>query len=196
MNKKHRPRRLTDIVFLPWRMTDVLSRTRFDMRRALTAKNWGALKTAAQTCVDCAAKSECERWIANHEQGESNAVPSFCRNAHFIHANGPRPIRPVMRGATIARALLEAAPFEPARIEVLVRALNEAWLKIRTTVEPERIDDTWLSLAHAIVAHAGAGEFDGDTLTIAAIAAVQQHPPQARTEGPDLPCRSSDCSSG
>ena len=196
VNRKHRPRRSSELVFLPWRMTDMLSRTRFDMSRALTVKNWGALKTAAQTCMDCAAKTDCERWIANHQQGEDNAVPSFCRNAHFIGSNGPRPIRPSLRGATEARTLLEAAPFQPALIKVLVRALEEAWLKIRTTVEPERIDDTWLSLAQAIVAHAGADEFDCDRLTVAAIAAVQRHPPQARTEGPDLSCRSSDCSSG
>ena len=185
MNRKHRPRRSSETVVLPRRMTDVLSRTRFDMSRALTAKNWAALKTAAQTCLECAAKLECERWIANHQQGESNAVPRFCRNAHFIRSNAPRPIRPSMRGAPLARTVLEAAPFEPALIEVLVRAFEQAWLQIRPTVEPKRIEDTWLSLAHAIVTHAGAGEFDCDALTVAAIAAVQRHPPQARTEGPD-----------
>ena len=87
-----------------------------------------------------------------------------------------------MQGAKEAQKLLEAAPFDPAIIKVLMRALEDAWLRLETATEPERLDDTWLSLAHAIVAHAATGEIDGEALTVAAVAAVQKHPLQGRTQ--------------
>jgi hypothetical protein len=163
-------------------MTDMLSRTRFDMSRALKAENWEAFKTAAKTCVGCAAQTECAQWIAQHPQGEGNPVPSFCPNARFIRSNRPCRGLPPMQGAKEAQKLLEAAPFDPAIIKVLMRALEDAWLRLETATEPERLDDTWLSLAHAIVAHAATGEIDGEALTVAAVAAVQKHPLQGRTQ--------------
>jgi hypothetical protein len=188
-NKKGRPARSTEVMLLPWRMTDVLSRTRFDINRALQNRHWEALKTATQTCVRCAAETECERWIAKHRQGESNPVPSFCPNAQFIRANGSRRALPPVRGAMEAHKLLEAAPFDPATIKLLLRALEEAWARLESTIKPESIDDTWLSLAHAIVAHAGAGEIDCETLKVAAVEAVQKHLPQARTGAPNVTVR-------
>ena len=38
-----------------------------------------------------------ERWIAKHQQGESNPVPSFCPNAPFIGSNGPRRARDALQ---------------------------------------------------------------------------------------------------
>jgi hypothetical protein len=180
-NHKGRPPRSTEVMVLPWRMTDMLSRTRFDMSRALKGEHWEALKTAAERCVRCAAQTRCEQWIAQHQQGEGNPVPSFCPNAHFIRSNRPCALPP-MQGAKAAQKLLEAAPFDPATIKVLLRALEDAWLRLGTTTEPETLDDTWLSLAHAIVAHTVTGGIDGETLTVAAIAAVQKHPLQGRTQ--------------
>src|SRR5262245_2122256 len=185
-NKKGRPARSTEVMFLPWRMTDVLSRTRFDISRALQSRHWEALKTAAQTCVRCPAETECERWIAKHRQGESNPVPSFCLNTPFIRSHGRRTALPPVRGAMEAHKLLEAAPFDPATIKLLLRVLEEAWARLESIIEPDRIDDTWLSLAHAIVAHAGAGEIDCETLKAAAIEAAQKHLPQARTDDPNV----------
>lgn len=186
-NEKGRPARSTEVMFLPWRMTDVLSRTRFDMNRALQSRHWEALKTAAQTCVRCPAETECERWIAKHRQGENNPVPSFCPNAPFIRSHGRRPAFPPVRGAMEAQKLLEAAPFDPATNKLLLRALEEAWARLESTIEPERID--WLSLAHAIVTHAGAGAIDCETLKVAAIEAAQKHLPQARTGNPNVSVR-------
>jgi hypothetical protein len=54
-----------------------------------------------------------------------------------------------------ARKLLDAAPFEPETVEVLKQAFDAAWASIAPSLGPDRIDDTRLSLAHAIVAHAG-----------------------------------------
>lgn len=78
-----------------------------------------------------------------------------------------------------ARKLLEVAPFGPDTLKVLKRAFDEAWASIGPTIPPDRVDDTRLSLAHAIVAHAGVGDSDCETLKAAAMEAVQKHPPQA-----------------
>ncbi len=79
-----------------------------------------------------------------------------------------------------ARKLLEVAPFAPETVKVLKQAFDEAWASMGPSVAPDRVDDTRLSLAHAIVAHAGAGgDSDCETLKAAALEAVQRHPPQA-----------------
>jgi hypothetical protein len=86
---------------------------------------------------------------------------------------------PGKREAMEAQRLLEVAPFGPETVKVLKRALEEAWASISPTIPPDRVDDTRLSLAHAIVAHAGSGESDYETLKAAALEAVQKHPPQS-----------------
>src|SRR5262245_33566505 len=78
-----------------------------------------------------------------------------------------------------AQRLLEVAPFGAETVKVLKRALDEAWASISLTIPPDRVDDTRLSLAHAIVAHAGSGDTDYETLKAAALEAVQKHPPQS-----------------
>jgi len=80
-----------------------------------------------------------------------------------------------------ASKLLDAAPFEPDTVKVLKQAFDEAWVRIAPSIVPDRIDDTRLSLAHAIVAHAGRGECDCESLKAAALDAVQKHPPRLRT---------------
>ena len=54
-----------------------------------------------------------------------------------------------------ARKLLHAAPYDLETVHVLQQALDEAWASIVSTTRPDMIEDTRLSLAHAIVAHAG-----------------------------------------
>lgn len=78
-----------------------------------------------------------------------------------------------------ARKLLEAAPFDSDTVNVLKQAFEEAWVSIGPTIAPDWIDNVRISLAHAIVAHAGAGKIDCETLKIAALGAVQRHPPRA-----------------
>jgi hypothetical protein len=80
-----------------------------------------------------------------------------------------------------ASKLLDAAPFEPNTVKVLKRAFDEAWARIAPTIVPDRVDDTRLSLAHAIVAHAGMGDWDCESLKVAALDAVQKHPPRLPT---------------
>ena len=77
-----------------------------------------------------------------------------------------------------ARKLLDAAPFEPETVKVLKQAFDAAWASIAPSIGRDRIDDTRLSLAHAIVAHAGAADWDAESLKQAALAAVQKHPPR------------------
>ena len=80
-----------------------------------------------------------------------------------------------------ASKLLYAAPFEPDTVKVLKQALDEAWARIAPSIVPDRVDDTRLSLAHAIVAHAGTGACDCETLKAAALDSVQKHPPRLPT---------------
>jgi len=77
-----------------------------------------------------------------------------------------------------AQKLLEAAPFDPETVNVLKRAFEDAWASIGPTVAPDWIADVKISLAHAIVAHAGAGKIDCERLKSAALEAVQKHPPR------------------
>ena len=77
-----------------------------------------------------------------------------------------------------ARKLLDAAPFEPETVKVLKQAFDDAWARIAASIVPDRVDDTQLSLAHAIVAHAGTGDCDRESLMAAALDAVQRHPPR------------------
>jgi len=87
--------------------------------------------------------------------------------------------RPGKRESMEAQRLLEVAPFGPETVKVLKRAFDEAWASISPTIPPDRAADTRLSLAHAIVAHAGSGDSDCETLKAAALEAVQKHPPQS-----------------
>ena len=80
-----------------------------------------------------------------------------------------------------ARKLLDAAPFDLETVKVLKQALDEAWARIAPSIGPDRVDDTRLSLAHAIVAHAGTGDCDCESLKVAALDAVQKHPPRTPT---------------
>jgi hypothetical protein len=77
-----------------------------------------------------------------------------------------------------ARKLLDAAPFEVETIKVLKQALDAAWGSIAPSISVDMVDDTRLSLAHAIVAHAGTGDWDCESLKHAAVEAVQKHPPR------------------
>jgi len=74
-------------IIVPLQLAEVISRTRFDIRRALRGKNREKLKTAAQICERCSAKAECEQWIAKHQKGDRSPVPSFCPNAPLIRSN-------------------------------------------------------------------------------------------------------------
>jgi hypothetical protein len=90
MAKKKRGLQSSEIAFLPGRMTDMLSRTRFNLSRALKPKNWRAFKTAAETCLRCGVGTKCRRWLESHREGEGNPVPDFCPNARFVRANSGR----------------------------------------------------------------------------------------------------------
>jgi hypothetical protein len=76
-----------------------------------------------------------------------------------------------------AHRLLDAAPFEPEMIKVLQHAFDVAWSNLAPMVDPPAVEDTRLSLAHAIIAHAGGGQTDGGLLAAAALKALQRHNP-------------------
>jgi hypothetical protein len=86
-----------------------------------------------------------------------------------------------------ARKLLDAAPYCPQTVEVLKRALDEAWSSIASTTSPDLVENTRLSLAHAIVAHAGLGSTDREGLKTVALDAIQKHPPRASVNGAEKP---------
>jgi hypothetical protein len=69
-----------------------------------------------------------------------------------------------------AQKLLEATPYGPETVKVLKQALDEAWASIAAATTPDLIENTRLSLAHAIVAHAGTGDCAGARLRVAALA--------------------------
>lgn len=75
--------------------------------------------------------------------------------------------------------LLGAAPYDPDTVKVLKQALDGAWARIAPSIGPDRADDMRLSLAHAIVAHAGTG--DCESLKAAALHALEKHPPRVPT---------------
>ena len=77
-----------------------------------------------------------------------------------------------------ARKLLEAAPFDPDTVQTLIQAFDQAWTSICPTIPPDRVADTRMSLAHAIVANASMGEVDCEALKAAAIKVVRRNPPQ------------------
>ena len=83
-----------------------------------------------------------------------------------------------------AQKLLDAAPYPPEIIKVLKQTLEEAWASISLTVAPDRVDDTRASLAHAIIAHATAGDRDPESLAANALAAVRNHPPREAPTDP------------
>ena len=88
--QKCRPGQSLEIMVLPEQMTDMLSRTRFNIDRALKANNGIAFKAAAVTCRGCVVQAECRQWLESHQEGAANPVPNFCPNAPFIRANGRR----------------------------------------------------------------------------------------------------------
>jgi hypothetical protein len=77
-----------------------------------------------------------------------------------------------------AQKLLDAAPYGPEILKVLKQALDEAWASIASTTAPDLVENTRLSLAHAIVAHACSGEPDCEKLKAVAIEAIRKHQPQ------------------
>jgi len=69
-----------------------------------------------------------------------------------------------------ARKLLAAAPFTPDVIKALTQAFDEAWASIAPTIDPAAVENARLSLAHAIIAHAGLlGTSDVQALKAAAL---------------------------
>ena len=70
------------------------------------------------------------------------------------------------------------APYGPETVKMLKRALDEAWASIAPTITPDMVENTRLSLAHALVAHAGSAHNDCAILQAAALEAIQKHPPQ------------------
>jgi hypothetical protein len=77
-----------------------------------------------------------------------------------------------------AQRLLDAAPFAPDIVKVLKQAFEKAWAIIAPTVARDSVDDTRVSLAHAIIAHAAAGDHDPESLADTALDAVKSHPPR------------------
>jgi hypothetical protein len=51
--------------------------------------------------------------------------------------------------------LLDAAPFKPDIANALKQAFDEAWASIVRSIDPTTVENARLSLAHALVAHAG-----------------------------------------
>jgi len=78
-----------------------------------------------------------------------------------------------------AQELLDAAPYTPEIVKVLKQAFDDAWASIASTTTPDLVENTRLSLAHAIVARAGLGDADCERLKSAALDAIQKHPPHA-----------------
>ena len=73
-----------------------------------------------------------------------------------------------------AQKLLNAAPYGPETVHVL----DEAWASISSTTAVGLVENTRLSLAHAIVAHAASGGIDREALKAAALDAIHKHPPR------------------
>jgi Family of unknown function (DUF6455) len=76
-------------VHLPFRMTQMLSRVRFDIGEALADANREALDAAAIRCVLCRAHGACDAWTAKHGQGKDLEVPAFCTNKDYVAAFQP-----------------------------------------------------------------------------------------------------------
>ena len=77
-----------------------------------------------------------------------------------------------------AQKLLDAAPYGPETLKVLKQALDEAWASIASTTDPDLVENTRLSLAHAIGAHTCLGKSDCETLKAVALEAIRKHQPQ------------------
>lgn len=60
------------------RLTDLLSRLRFDYRLLLDESNYAAVAAAAGSCRSCEHTKACDRWRAQHAEGEDNSSPWFC----------------------------------------------------------------------------------------------------------------------
>ena len=72
-----------------------------------------------------------------------------------------------------AQRLLDAAPFAPEIVRILQVAFDMAWASIAPAISPDRASDIQVSLAHAIIAHAAAGDHDPESLNAAALDAVK-----------------------
>src|SRR5262249_12460 len=92
-NKKDRRAASPEVMILPLQLSEMLSRTPFDLPPALQGKKWGAPQTAAPACNTCLPPAECERSVAKQQQGDGSPVPSFCPNARFIRSNAPRRVQ-------------------------------------------------------------------------------------------------------
>lgn len=75
---------------LPWRLSDVLSRLRFDLNRLLSRSGERELDLASGLCASCGNGAECDRWIAGHLEGEDNAPPRFCPNSALLNEYAAR----------------------------------------------------------------------------------------------------------
>jgi hypothetical protein len=62
-----------------------------------------------------------------------------------------------------AQRLLDAAPFAPDIVKSSQVAFENAWASLASTIAPDRVSDTRVSLAHAIIAHATAGDHDAES---------------------------------
>jgi len=82
-----------------------------------------------------------------------------------------------------ARKLLETAPYRPETVKIMKQALDDAWEEIASITKPDLVENTRLSLAHAIVAHSGLGDTEREGLKTAALDAIRKHPPQASVTG-------------
>jgi hypothetical protein len=77
-----------------------------------------------------------------------------------------------------AQKLLDAAPFAPAVVDVVKQAFEETWASVAPTIALDRVDDTRVSLAQALIAGAAAGDHDPESLKLTALDAVKRHPPR------------------
>jgi len=71
------------------RLTDVLSRIRFNLLGAAGSAQRQALEEASRECAQCSEAGTCQRWIAEHEEGEDNPPPDFCPNAALMRSGLP-----------------------------------------------------------------------------------------------------------
>ena len=74
-----------------------------------------------------------------------------------------------------AQELLDAAPFALDVVNTLKRVFEDAWANVAPTIAADRIADTRLNLAHAIVAHAASGVRNVDALQTSALRVVRWH---------------------
>jgi hypothetical protein len=71
------------------RLTDVLSRIRFNLLGAAGSTQRQALEEASRLCAHCREAVTCQRWISEHEEGADNPPPDFCPNAGLMRSGLP-----------------------------------------------------------------------------------------------------------